>query len=97
MHLQQFQVTVILSDLFRSKEDSIRAQGRGDEAVAGSVDKGSRASRDLITNVTGYEKLTEATGGLLINAAKFDVSEIVGIMGVETSTVRERWDYYCRL
>lgn len=67
-------MTVILSDLL-VKEDRGGDRGRSVERV--------------ITDVAAYERLAEATGGLLISAEKFDISEVAGIMGsVETSTVR---------
>ncbi|XP_050738673.1 von Willebrand factor A domain-containing protein 7-like [Eriocheir sinensis] len=76
---QSSKVTVILSDLLAKKENSGKTQGGGDIG---------REPRDLITDISGYERLAEATGGLLISGSKFDVSDIVGIMGgVETSTV----------
>ncbi|XP_063588366.1 von Willebrand factor A domain-containing protein 7-like isoform X2 [Penaeus indicus] len=43
----------------------------------------------LITSVEEYQRLADSTGGLLISTDKFDVSDIVAIIGegVETSTV----------
>ncbi|KAG0719672.1 von Willebrand factor A domain-containing protein 7 [Chionoecetes opilio] len=82
--IQSNKVTVILSDLLKDeKKEKIQQTG-------GSGDKGKkRQKKDMITTIEDYERLTQATGGLLISAAKFDVNDIVGIMGsgVETSTV----------
>ncbi|MDK2413603.1 hypothetical protein QHH03_31410, partial [Aphanizomenon sp. 202] len=43
----------------------------------------------LVTSVEEYQRLADSTGGLLISTDKFDVSDIVAIIGegVETSTV----------
>ncbi|XP_042877878.1 von Willebrand factor A domain-containing protein 7-like [Penaeus japonicus] len=43
----------------------------------------------LITSIEEYQRLADSTGGLLISTDKFDVSDIVAIIGegVETSTV----------
>ncbi|XP_042211939.1 uncharacterized protein LOC121859252 [Homarus americanus] len=44
---------------------------------------------DIITGVKEYQRLADSTGGLLINTNKFDVHDIVNIIGggVESSTV----------
>ena len=79
-------MTVILSDLLKGKKKDVKQQN----GTRSDVGKRKKATKDVITTVKDYERLTEATGGLLISAAKFDVNDIVGIMGsgVETSTVR---------
>ncbi|KAK4307782.1 hypothetical protein Pmani_020476 [Petrolisthes manimaculis] len=72
---QNNKVTVILSDILtKNQEKQEERKGEG---------------RDLITGIDGYQRLVDATGGLLISAEKFDIDEIANIIGssVENATV----------
>ncbi|KAK7087105.1 hypothetical protein SK128_001406 [Halocaridina rubra] len=74
--LQHNSVTVILSDILQKENEP--KEGYGEKSPRLPVDP-----------IDQYRYITEATGGLLISTDKFDVADIVGIMGggVATSTV----------
>lgn len=75
-------MTVILSDMMVREGQQQHAEEDMSAADRGEV-------RELITGVDEYQRLADSTGGLLIPTDKFDVSDVVNIMGggVETSTV----------
>lgn len=80
---QNNKVTVILSDIFRK-----RSNGDEDTGVGGEGGRRGKVG-DVNTGVAEYQRLADETGGLLISTDKFDVNDIVNIIGsgIETSTV----------
>ncbi|KAK4303124.1 hypothetical protein Pmani_024717 [Petrolisthes manimaculis] len=72
---QNNKVTVILSDMLAKIQEKQQAsEGEG---------------RLLLTDIDDYQRLADATGGLLISAEKFDIDEIANIIGssVQNATV----------
>ncbi|KAK8405077.1 hypothetical protein O3P69_001568 [Scylla paramamosain] len=69
----------------RDHQPSAEAKYQGDD----NPKRHHRRQEEECEEAECEQRLTDATGGLLISASKFDVSDIVGIMGsgVETSTV----------
>nr|XP_045594468.1 von Willebrand factor A domain-containing protein 7-like isoform X1 [Procambarus clarkii] len=81
---QNNKVTVILSDIYRRKNT-------GEDYAPGELDREEESdrTRDVNTGVAEYQRLADETGGLLISTDKFNVDDIVNIIGagIETASV----------